>query len=191
MSRNHGFKTICMAVTLAFITGAHNRSQAEESILVSIGPRIGFSTTSTPLLGKQQKEDLRLYDVAALLRLPWHSLLGHGWQVETRLISSFGVIEGGGDAGLIATFVPDLALSGWNRLISVDAGLGVGLFSRSRFGVQNFGGLAQIVGTVGITFSPFTHSYAGFRLQHFSDAGLYGSDALGVDMYLLEIGYKF
>jgi hypothetical protein len=191
MTRNHGFKAICIAVTFGFIIGAPNRSRAEESILVSIGPRIGFSTTSTPLLGKQQKENLRLYDVAALFRLPWHSLLGHGWQLESRFISSLGVIEGGGDAGLIATFVPDLALSGWNRLISVDAGLGVGLFSRSRFGVQDFGGLAQIVGTVGITFSPFTHGYAGFRMQHFSDAGLYGSDALGVDMYLLEIGYKF
>ena len=192
MRFNHGFKIICAAVTLAFITGTHTRSQAEESILITIGPRIGFSTSSTPLLGKQQKENLRLYDVAALFGLPWHSLLGNGnWHLGTRLITSLGVIEGAGDAGLIATFVPDIAVSGWNGLISVDAGLGVGLFSSRRFGVQDFGGLAQVAGTVGIMFSPLTHSYAGFRLQHFSDAGLYGSDALGVDMYLLEIGYKF
>ena len=60
MRFNHGFKIICAAVTLAFITGTHTRSQAEESILITIGPRIGFSTSSTPLLGKQQKENLRL-----------------------------------------------------------------------------------------------------------------------------------
>ena len=57
--------------------------------------------------------------------------------------------------------------------------------------MQDFGGLAQIVATAGITFAPFTHGYTAFRLQHSSDAGLYGSDALGVDMYLVEIGYKF
>jgi len=192
MSLDRRFKAVCIAMTFAFLTGTHNRGHAEESILMTIGPRIGFSTTSTPLLGKQQKEDFRLYDVAALLRFPWHSQLGKSsWKLGTRLITSLGVIEGGGDAGLLATFVPDVALSGWNGLISLDGGLGIGLFSRSKFGVQDFGGLAQIVGTVGITFTPFTHGYAGFRVQHFSDAGLYGSDALGVDMYLLEIGYKF
>ena len=192
MSLDRRFKAVCIAMTFAFLTGIQNRSQAEESILVTIGPRVGFSTTSTPLLGKQEKENFRLYDVAALIRLPWHSLLGNSsWKVETRLITSLGAIEGGGDAGLIATFVPDLALSGWNGLISLDAGLGIGLFSRSKFGQQDFGGLAQVVGTVGMTLTPFAHGYTGLRLQHFSDAGLYGSDALGVDMFLLEIGYKF
>ena len=187
------FTAICLAVSVAFITQTHNLSQAEEkSLLITIGPRIGFSTTSTPLLGKQQKEDFHLYDVAAVFRLPWYSSLGNGnWKLETRLITSLGVIEGAGSTGLIATFVPDLALSGWNGLISLDAGLGVGLLSRTKFGLQDFGGPAQIVGTVGITFAPFTHGYAGLRLQHLSDAGFYGSDALGVDMYLLEIGYRF
>jgi len=192
MRSDRGLKSICIALTFAFITETHNRSQAEESILITIGPRIGFSTTSTPLLGKQQKEDLRSYDVAALFRLPWYSLMGHGnWKLGTRFITSFGVIEGAGSSGVIATLVPDLALSGWNGLISLDLGAGVGLLSRTKFGFQDFGGPAQIVATVGITFAPFTHGYAGFRLQHLSDAGFYGSDALGVDMYLLEIGYKF
>jgi hypothetical protein len=187
------FTAVCVVVAaVAFITETHNQSQAAESILIAIGPRIGFSTTTTPLIGKQQKEDLRLYDVAAVLRLPWQVSLGNDdWKLGTRLITSVGVIEGAGGAGLIASFVPDLALSGWNGLISLDVGVGVGLLSRTKFGFQDFGGPAQVVGTVGITFAPFTHGYAGFRVQHLSDAGFYGSDALGVDMYLLEVGYKF
>jgi Lipid A 3-O-deacylase (PagL) len=192
MRFDHRFTAICVAVAVAFLTEAHTRSQAAESVLLAIGPRIGFSTTSTPLIGKQQKEDMRLYDVAAFFRLPWYSLLGHGnWKLGTRLITSLGVIEGAGGAGLLATFVPDLALSGWDGLVSLDAGAGVGLLSRTKFGLQDFGGPAQIVVTVGIMFAPFTHGYAGFRVQHLSDAGFYGSDALGVDMYLLEAGYKF
>jgi hypothetical protein len=169
----------------------HSQSHAEESTLISIGPRIGFSSV-TPLLGKQQKESFRLYDVAALFRLPWQWPLGRdSWNLGTGVIVSAGVLEGAGTVGLIATVIPDLILSSPNGIISFDAGAGVAGFSRHQFGVQDFGGPAQIVATIGMTYSPFTHSYAAFRLQHFSDASLYGSDALGVDMYIFEVGYKF
>jgi hypothetical protein len=49
----------------------------------------------------------------------------------------------------------------------------------------------QIVATAGARVNPFSHAYAGFRVQHFSDAGLYGSSSLGVDMYIVELGYRF
>ena len=180
-----------VSVTVAFIIAVYSPSHADESLLITIGPRIGFSTTA-PLMGRQQKEDFHLYDIAAFWRLPWHVPLLHGrWDLGTRLLTSVGTIDGGGTVGLVSTVVPDVAITGWNGLLSLDAGVGVGLFSRHRFGVQDFGGPAQIVATVGIAVTPIKHGYAGFRLQHFSDAGLYGSDALGVDMYILDIGYKF
>ena len=91
----------------------------------------------------------------------------------------------------MATLVPDLALSGWNGLVSVDAGVGLGFFSRYQFGAQTFGGPVEIVATTGIRVNPVAHAYAGFRLQHFSDAGVYGPGALGVDMYIVEFGYRF
>lgn len=166
-------------------------SQAEDSILMSVGPRIGFSE-KTPLLGKQQRETFRLYDVAARFRLPWRWPLGAGtWKLETGLTTSVGLLEAADDAGVMATVVPEFILSGWNEMISFDAGAGGGFFSRDQYGSQSFGGPAQFVATIGIRFSPFSHSYAGFRLLHFSDAGLYGSNSLGVDMYIFEIGYKF
>ena len=163
---------------------------AEESIFISIGPRMGFSG-KTPLLGKQQKENFRLYDVAALFRLPWHMPLGTNWKVETRLIASAGALEGGGETGLMATLVPDIALSGWNGLVSFDVGMGLGFFPQYHFGDQDFGGPVQIVATTGIAVRPFEHLCAGFRLHHFSDAGIYGPTALGVDMYIVEFGYRF
>ena len=92
----------------------------------------------------------------------------------------------------MGTVVPDLALTaGWNGRVSLNAGLGLGLFPKYKFGVQDFGGPVQIVGTLGIGFNLFPHGYAGFRLQHFSDATLYGSNTLGADMYVLEIAYRF
>jgi len=166
-------------------------SLAEESIFVSIGPRIGFSGT-TPLLGKQQKYNFRLYDVAAVFRLPWNLPLGDSdWKFETRLITSVGALEGGGDTGVMATLLPDLALSGWKGLVSLDVGGGLGLFSKYHFGVQDFGGPVQIVATAGLRVNPLAHAFAGFRIQHFSDAGIYGSGMVGVDMYIVEFGYRF
>ena len=181
---------IFMAMTLA-IAMTNPLSQAAESTLISIGLRGGFSD-KTPLLGKQQREEFRLYDVDAIFRLPWRWPLGAGkWKLETGLITSVGLLEAAGDAGVMATVVPDLILTGWNEIISFDAGAGVGVFSRHQFGSQDFGGPAQFIAAIGIRFSPFTHSYAGFRLLHFSDAGLYGSGSLGVDLFVVEVGYKF
>jgi len=186
------FLALSVFVSLAFTATVYTPGLAEESIFISIGPRIGFSG-KTPLLGKQQKYNFRLYDIAALVRLPWRLPLDDTgrWKIETRLIASAGALEGGGDTGLMATLVPDLALSGWNGLVILDVGAGLGFFSRYHFGAQDFGGPVQIVATTGITVNPFAHAYAGFRLQHFSDAGVYGPNALGVDMYIVEFGYRF
>ncbi|HXX75116.1 MAG TPA: acyloxyacyl hydrolase [Nitrospiraceae bacterium] len=166
-------------------------SLAEDTTLLSIGPRFGFSG-KTPLMGKQQKYNFYLTDVAAVFKLPWSRPLGESpWKLETRLITSAGVLAATDEYGLMATAVPCLALSGWNRVVSLDIGVGLGFFSRDKYGVQDFGGPVQIVATAGLLVNPIPHAYAGFRLQHFSDAGVYGPTSLGVDMYIVEAGYRF
>jgi len=178
-------------VGLAFTALVCTPGLAEDSTLITVGPRIGFSG-KTPLLGRQQKYSFNLYDIAALFRLPWQWPLGDtDWKIETRLLTSAGALEAAGDTGLMATLVPDLALSGWNGLVSLDVGAGLGFFSKYKFGAQDFGGPVEIVATAGIRVNPLAHAYAGFRVQHFSDAGVYGPGALGVDMYMVELGYRF
>ncbi len=155
-----------------------------------IGPRYGVGGDSP--LGEEQKEDFRLYDLSALWRLPWgwrHP--GASWQVETRLISSAGELAAAGSTSFMATLVPAVAVGSRNGIFSIDLGLGFGFFSHYKFGVQNFGGPVQIVGTTGIGFNPFQGLHAGYRFQHFSDAGTYGPTSLGVDMHLIEVGYVF
>ena len=180
-----------LIISLALSTLLCATSFAEDTTLISIGPRLGF-TGKSPFLGKEQKYNFHLADVAAIFRLPWSREFGDsGWRLETRLITSAGYLAAAGDSALMATVVPDLALSGWKGLVTLDAGMGAGFFSNYKFGIQDFGGPVQVVATVGIRVSPIPHAYAGFRLQHFSDAGLYGSSSLGVDMYIVEIGYRF
>ncbi|HKO29620.1 MAG TPA: acyloxyacyl hydrolase [Nitrospiraceae bacterium] len=164
---------------------------AGDITLLSIGPRFGFSG-KTPILGKEQKYYFHMTDIAAVFKLPWSWPLGENlWGLETRLITSAGLLQGAGESGAIVTVVPDLALSGWGELVTFDAGAGAGFFSNYKFGVQDFGGPVQIVATAGVRVKPFSHAFAGFRAQHFSDAGLYGSSSLGVDMYIVELGYQF
>jgi hypothetical protein len=159
--------------------------------LLSIGPRVGFSG-GTPLLGKRPTESFRIADVAAVFTLPWSwPLGGSAWTLDTRLTASAGLLEAAGDSSLLMTVVPGLALSGWKGLVSVDAGAGLGFMSDYKFGVQDFGGPVQLTVTAGVRVNPISHAYAGFRIQHFSDAGLYGSSSLGIDLYIVELGYRF
>jgi hypothetical protein len=185
------FLSLSVPMSLAFTALVYIPGLAEDSTLISAGPRIGFRS-KTPLLGRQQKYNFEVYDITALFRLPWQwPLSDTNWKIETRLITSAGALEGAGETGLMATLVPDLALRGWNGLVSLDFRAGAGFFSKYNFGAQDFGGPAQILATAGIRVNPFAHAYAGFRAQHFSDARVYGLSALGVDMYMVELGYRF
>ena len=52
-------------------------SFAGDITLVSIGPRIGFGE-KIPFMGKEQKHYVHLYDIAAIVKLPWSWPLGGG-----------------------------------------------------------------------------------------------------------------
>jgi len=178
-------------LTIWLSTAICTPSLAGEMALLSIGPRIGFGE-KIPLMGKEQRYYFHLTDIAAVIKLPWSRPLGEStWSLETRLIASAGLLTGADESGLMMTAVPDLALNGWGGLVTFDGGVGAGFFSNHKFGMQDFGGPVQIVATMGVRVNPFSHAYTGFRIQHFSDAGLYGPSSLGVDMYIVELGYRF
>jgi hypothetical protein len=184
-------RLLYLILTLWLSTMICTPSLAGEMSLLSIGPRLGFGE-KIPLMGKEQKYYFHLYDVAAVIKLPWSWPLGESTlSLETRLITSAGLLTAAGESGLMMTVVPELALSGWEGLVTFDAGAGAGFFSNYKFGAQDFGGPVQIVATMGVRVNPFSHAYTGFRVQHFSDAGLYGPSSLGVDMYIVELGYRF
>ena len=182
---------LSLILTLSLSTAFCAPSFAEGITLLSIGPRVGFGE-KIPLMGKEQKYYFHLYDIAAVIKLPWSWPLGEStWSLDTRLLASAGLLTGADESGLMMTVVPGLGLNGWEGLVTFDAGAGAGFFSNYKFGTQDFGGPVQIVATAGVRVNPFSHTYTGVRVQHFSDAGLYGSSSLGVDMYIVELGYRF
>ena len=176
-------------LALSIIISEH--SIAGDITLLDIGPRYGFSRNE-PLLGKRQTESFDLFDVAATFRLPWSWPLGQSpFSIETRLITSAGALSAAGKTGFIAAVHPDVALTGWNNFVSIDVGVGLAFLGREQYGSQDFGGPVQFGLTMALQIHPISHAFAGFRFQHFSDAGMYGSDSLGIDLYLIEVGYRF
>ena len=110
---------------------------------------------------------------------------------DLRLLTSAGQLVAAQDSGLMVTTIPCLALSSPGEAVTIDFGVGTAFFSNSQYGVQNFGGPVQIAGTAGVGISIVPGLYTGYRLQHFSDAGIYGPTSRGADMHLLEINYRF
>jgi hypothetical protein len=184
-ARSLGFALLGLFILIS------EQSIAGDTTLLSIGPRYGFSRNE-PLLGKRQTAKFELIDLAATFELPWAWPLGESpWSVETRLITSAGALSSAEDTGLIATVVPNVALNGWKGLVSLDVGVGLGFLGREKYSTQEFGGHVQLVLTTALQIHPISHAFVGFRLQHFSDAGIYGSDSLGFDLYMIEGGYRF
>ena len=156
---------------------------------MSVGIRGGV--TGASVLGEEQQEAFREYDAVATIGLPWGWYSQSGWGVGTRLLASAGVIQETGSSGLIGSLIPVFAFGSQDGRFSLDAGIGGALLSTHHFGKQNFGGPFQIAATVGVSVPLYQRLGAGYRFQHYSDAGLYGSDSRGADFHMIELTYRY
>jgi hypothetical protein len=144
------------------------------------------------VIGQEQPEAFREWDVWANLRLPWlRRYSAGGWGVETRLLSGVGVMKGKEDAALVLSVLPTLAFGSSDGRWSFDAGIGAALLSRHRFAQQDFGGYAQFALTAGVSVPIYRNVGAGYRFMHYSDAALYGTDTIGADFHMVELIYRF
>jgi hypothetical protein len=176
---------VCLALSLVVPWP----SRAEDARLLSIGIRAGV--TGASVLGEEQQETFREYDAVATVGLPWGWYSESGWGLGTRLIASAGVLQETGATGLIGSLVPALAFGSRDGRYAVDIGFGGALLSMHHFGKQNFGGPFQIVATLGVGVPLYERFGFGYRFQHYSDAGLYGSDSRGADFHMLELTYRY
>lgn len=180
--------TILFVLTLGLHTILFETSYAEDMSGIAVGIRGGISGNS--FLGEEAQEDYEEVDLVVTAELPWGLYHRSGWGLGMNLMMSAGVLTGAGDTGLIGTVVPAITV-GKKKWFLIHAGGGAGLFSRYKFGIQNFGGPFQIVANTGITIIPVRSIGVGYQFQHFSDAALYGPDSRGVDMHLFELNYRF
>ena len=179
----------CGIAIAAFCLFAPSASWAEDVRLLSVGLRYGF-TAGSPI-GDEQQYHFQQYDAMGIFGLPWEWYSQSGWGVGTRFQVSAGAVRAAGETGFIGTLVPGISLGTKNGRISLDAGGGVALLSRYKFGTQDLGGPFQFVGNIGIRGAVCRNLVVGYWFQHISDATIYGSDSRGYDLHLIELSHRF
>jgi hypothetical protein len=184
------------SIALLALTGlvlavlAPQPSHADELQLVSIGVRARFG--GQQVLGNPQPETFQEYDVVAAIQLPWkkYAQSGATW-AGARLLASAGVLNGTDKSALVISVIPVLALGTQGGAVTLDVGAGAALLSRHQFGRQDFGGPFQFALTFGVAVPLYKRFGVGYRFQHYSDAGIYGSGTTGADFHMVELTYRF
>lgn len=171
----------------SFLAPAPTYSEELELQSLSLRARVSERT----LLGEQAPEDFREYDVSANVRLPWSHYATSGWGAGSRLMASAGLLRGAEKNALVVSLIPELTLGSEDGRFVLDLGVGGALFSRWRFGTQDYGGPFQFALTAGVTVPVYQKLGLGYRFLHYSDAGVNGSDTIGADFHMVEFSYRF
>jgi len=175
--------------TLAFCILAPWQSRAEDTRLLAVGVRAGFSGSSP--IGEETQQYFQQYDVMASVGLPWEWYSESGWGMGTRFLATAGAVTAAGDTAFISTFVPGVALGSKDGRISLEVGAGIALLSDYKFGNQNMGGPFQFVWDIGLRSAVYRSIGVGYWFQHISDAFIYGGDSRGYDLHMIELSYRY
>lgn len=158
---------------------------ADNIRLYGMGVRYGTNEAA------DKKTDLRRYEMFGVFNLPWAWNLASNLDLDTRFLASAGILDGEGDSGFMATLGPGICFTDRDKRYTLEFSGGIAIIPDYRMGGEDFGGPLQFTVDGGIGIRLFKHLGLGYRFQHFSDAGLFGSDNRGVDMHLLELSYRF
>ena len=164
-------------------------SRASDFEVVSVGVRARLAEKR--VLGKEQPESFHAYDVVTAIRPPWDEQWRDDWGVGARLLASVGVLEDANKTALLASLIPVLTAGTQDGRFSFEFGAGFALLSRPRFRDQDYGGALQLALTAGVSVSLSSRIGLGYRFQHYSDGGAYGSNTIGADLHMIELTYRF
>lgn len=174
-------------VICGLLSPAPSYSEGLELQSLSLRARISEKT----LLGEEAPEDFKEYDVSANFHLPWNHYSTSGWGMGSRLMASGGLLRGASENALVVSLIPELTLGSQDGRFVLDLGAGGALFSRWRFGTQDFGGPFQFALTAGVAFPLYRNLGLGYRFLHYSDAAVNGSETIGADFHMIEFSYRF
>jgi hypothetical protein len=150
-----------------------------------IGARVGTNA------GDDVRSDLQRYDVVGQYVLPWHWRSDAGVGLGTQVEATAGLLRNDEDSTLIAAVSPGVELRGAEDRLHVSASIGLALIPDYELGAEDFGGPVQFTFGGAVGWRVHRGLVLAYRQQHFSDAGIYGSNNRGVDMHMLELRYRF
>ena len=165
----------------------YSYSSELDPVSLSFRTRISDET----VLGNDAPEFFTESDIAANFKLPWQSYSSSGWGWGTRLMTSAGVLRGANKNALAVSAIPELTFGSEDGRYTLDLGIGGAVFSRYKFGIQNFGGYFQFALTFGGSVPVNESQGIGYRFLHYSDAGGYGPHTTGADFHMIEFVHRF
>lgn len=174
-------------LVLCLLTSWHAYASGFDLLSVSVRTKIG----DKQVLGNVQPESFRESDVMATFRIPYENSILKKLSLHTRLLVSGGIFQGAGKTALVVSAIPALALATQDGRFEIDAGAGLALLSKHRYGRQDFGGPIQFALTVGGSVPIYGHISVGYRFMHYSDAAIYGSNTTGADFQMIELIYRY
>lgn len=163
-------------------------SAAADPSLQSLAIRARLSERT--LLGEEAPENFEAYDLSANVALPWQRYTASGWGLGTRVTASAGLLRGSGKEALVVSLIPEVTLGSEDGRFTLDMGAGGALFSRHRFGSQDYGGPFQFALTLGVGVPLYGNLGIGYRFLHYSDAAVNGADTTGADFHMIEFRYR-
>jgi hypothetical protein len=148
------------------------------------GLRGGFSRRDS------KDEDFQQYEIFLNRRLPWSWHWSGGWQLDSWLDGSAGVLNGGGQSGFVGSLGISL-VAGVERLpLFLDVGISPTVLSRSTFGEADFGGNFQFTSHLGLRLRLGRQFELTYRVQHMSNGDL-ATPNPGSDMNMFSLAYRF
>jgi hypothetical protein len=149
----------------------------------AIGGRVGTN------VGDDGRSVLHRYDIHAQWALPWQWRLQQGVTLKPVVEATAGLLHNDDESALIGSVTTGVDFAAGTSGFYLSATAGLLLVSDYRLGPEDFGGPLQGTFGAGVGFRIGKQLSLGYRYDHFSDAGLYGSDNRGVDMHMLELRY--
>ena len=156
---------------------------AESTGWGKVGVRVGFSDS-------RNEEEFNQYDGFATYNLPWVFNIKNGWQLDTYIEMNAGILEGGGDAGIVVSAGPGLYLSSPRKRLLLNAGVNPTLVSETNYGREDIGGPFQFTLCIGLSWIFYRGLSVDYRLQHMSNAGIYDENP-GINQHMFGISYNF
>jgi len=171
-----------------FLPAVSHGQEPEKFEIISAGIRVGENLGGIP---PEEKHQFNQYDVFGIFGFPGSWEWPMEWEGRYLWLASAGMLRGGGENGFIFTTSPGVAFTKRDWNVSLEFGTGLAYLSSQHYNEQELGGHVQIIAQGGIFYHFPGNIVGGWRFQHFSDAGLYGSNNRGVDLHFLELSYRF
>lgn len=175
---------IAFGILMLIATGplVSGKSWASEELTWEVGAQGGASFNDGD-------ESFTQYEALLNYILPWSWKWGGVLDVGTRVTSTLGILDGGGESGGVGTLGFDFVF-GDTHDFTLRAGSAATYLTKDVFGDEDLGTHFQFTSHATLTYRFWNELSARVRVQHMSNASL-SDENPGINMFMVGLHYAF